>query len=100
VQKRSTLWGVKGSVWERGDGRFAAAYPVPVPGGTKRKTTTKRNEDEGWAWVAEMERIYGGDEPTVLGAQSVGQYLNYYVAAIGTGLRPGEMLGLKWGTST
>lgn len=28
------------------------------------------------------------------------RWRNYYVAAIRTGLRPGEMLGLRWGTST
>ena len=52
---------------------------MPVPGGTKRKTTTKRDEEEGWAWVAEMERVYGGDEPEVIGAQSVGEYLEEWL---------------------
>jgi len=70
---------MKGSVWERADGRFGAAYPVPVPGGKKRKPTTKRSEEEGWVWVAEMEQVYGGAEPAVVGAQSVGQYLDEWL---------------------
>lgn len=51
--------------------RGTGSYSRHSPGGTKRNITTKRSEEEGWAWVAEMEQVYGGDEPAAFGAQTI-----------------------------
>jgi hypothetical protein len=46
---------MKGSVWERGDGRFGAEYHYTVNGVNKTFTTTKSTEEAANAWRAQKQ---------------------------------------------
>ena len=70
---------MKGSVWERGDGRFGAEYPVPFLGGTKTATTTKSSREASETWRAKMEEDVTSGEPVVSGSQSTAHYLEEWL---------------------
>src|SRR5215203_5059694 len=70
---------MRGSVWERSDGRSGAEFPMPIPGGTKVLTTTKSTEEAAEAWRAKLEEDLAGAGPIVSGSQNVGRYLDQWL---------------------
>ena len=66
--------------------------PLDVVDPPKADRRAREEEDEG-----EIRALTDGQARELFRASGNSRWRNYFVAAVRTGLRPGELLGLRWG---
>lgn len=72
-----------GSIWERADGRWCAAYFVPAPdGGSVRKYVYGKSRDEVRAKLTEIARNVDQGVPVAVGSPTVAAFLADWLANV------------------